>query len=64
MALNYEEYWHYLDGCDMTDEQKREFLDTLYLFMQSFVDQAWGIDSVQLVMQEREKKQSRKKKAA
>lgn len=64
MAIDYEKYLPYLDSCDMTDERKREFIDEMYRMMQHFVDRAWGIDTVQLVMKERERKQRGKKKAA
>lgn len=40
----------YMDGLndwDITNEEKREFLQTLCLIMKTFVDIGWGLDSVQ-----------------
>lgn len=45
-----------MDEYDMTEEQKIEFLHDLAAIMQSFVDQAFGIDPVQLSLKEASKK--------
>ena len=44
----------YLDGLkdsDISDEEKREFLQALCLIMKTFVDIGWGVNSVQRVVQ-------------
>lgn len=43
MPVNIEKYRQYVDHCDMTEEQKVAFLETLWSIMESFVDDAWGI---------------------
>ncbi len=42
MPVNIEKYRQYVDHCDMTEEQKVAFLETLWSIMESFVDDAWG----------------------
>lgn len=43
MPVNIEKYRQYVDHCDMTEEQKIAFLETLWSIMEAFVDDAWGI---------------------
>ena len=43
MPVNIEKYRQYVDQCDMTEEQKVAFLETLWSIMESFVDDAWSI---------------------
>jgi hypothetical protein len=44
MALEVEQYLPYLDGCDMTHEQKVDCINALQKFAQTFVDAAWDFD--------------------
>ena len=44
MALEVEKYLPYLDGYDMTHEQKVDCIETLEKFVQTFVDAAWDFD--------------------
>lgn len=44
-----ENYLPYLDETDMSEDQKIEFLKALYVVLQSFVDQAFGVHPVQQV---------------
>ncbi len=41
-------YLAQLDGLDMTDAQKREFLTALWEILSAFVDLGFGVSSVQL----------------
>lgn len=50
-----EQYLPDMEEFDMTREQKLEFLATLQLVVQTFVDRAWGIDSAQLAMRAAER---------
>jgi len=47
MTPDFEKYRHYVDGFDLTEAQKKEFVQTVWSIMESFVDQAWGIHPVQ-----------------
>lgn len=47
LSFDYEEYAPYLEDSDLTEEQKREFLETLWNIMVSFVDLGFGIHPVQ-----------------
>jgi len=44
MALEVEKYLPYLDGCDMTHEQKVDCIKALEKLAQTFVDAAWDFD--------------------
>jgi hypothetical protein len=44
-----KEYLSDLEDCDMTEEQKAKFLQTMWNIMSSFVDVAWGVDPVQCI---------------
>jgi hypothetical protein len=45
--LEIERYWAYVEALDMTDEQRIEFLQTVWRMMVTFVDLGFGIDLVQ-----------------
>ncbi len=47
LTIDYELYWHYLDNSDLTDEQKREFLDALWSIIVSFVDLGFAVHPLQ-----------------
>ena len=47
--LDYALYEHYLAECDLTEDQKREFLDTLWSIIVAFVDLGFGVHPVQQV---------------
>ena len=49
LSFDYEKYAPYLEDADLTEEQKREFLETLWSIMVSFVDLGFGIHPVQQV---------------
>ncbi len=49
MPPNYEKYRPFFKDFDMSDEQKDEYIDTLWLIMNSFADQAFGLTSSQQV---------------
>ncbi len=49
MPLNLEKYRPYFEEFDMTDEQRDEFIETLWLIVNSFADQAFGLTSSQQI---------------
>ncbi len=50
MPPDFDTYRRHLDGFDLSDEQKVELMQTVWRIMESFVDRAFGIDGVQLVL--------------
>ncbi len=49
MPLNLEKYRPYFEEFDMTDEQRDEFIETLWLIVNSFADQSFGLTSSQQI---------------
>lgn len=47
LTIDYALYERYLDDCDLTDGQKREFLDNLWNFIVCFVDLGFGVHPLQ-----------------
>lgn len=47
LTIDYALYERYLDDCDLTDKQKREFLDNLWNFIVCFVDLGFGVHPLQ-----------------
>jgi hypothetical protein len=52
LSLDYELYETYLENADLTEEQKREFIETLWSIVVSFVDLGFGIHPLQQVLPE------------
>ncbi len=50
LSLDYELYETYLENADLTEEQKREFIETLWSIVVSFVDLGFGIHPLQQVL--------------
>jgi len=50
IALDCELFQHHLDDCDLTDKQKRDFLDALWFIIVSFVDLGFGVHPLQQAM--------------
>ena len=50
LSLDWERFGTYLDASDLTDAQKREFLETLWSLVVSFVDLGLGLHPLQLIM--------------
>jgi hypothetical protein len=48
MECDMKKYWHHLDEFDLTDDEKKELIKTLWQVCETCIDQAFGIDSVQL----------------
>lgn len=48
MAPNPDKYRKHVDHFDLTDIAKDELIHTIHVFMESFVDRAFGDDPVQL----------------
>lgn len=49
-ALNPDDYREELAEFDLTEEQEKELLQTLWHIMSTFVDIGWGVDTVQMFL--------------
>lgn len=49
LTIDYALYEQYLENADLTEEQKREFLDTLWNIIVNFVDLGFGVHPLQQV---------------
>jgi hypothetical protein len=49
LTIDWELYASYLEESDLDDDQKREFIETLWSIVVSFVDLGFGIDPTQQV---------------
>ncbi|MCR8723074.1 hypothetical protein [Frigidibacter sp. ROC022] len=49
LEIDVERYQSYLDNCDISDEQKAEFLKALWTVIVAFVDIGYGVHPVQKV---------------
>lgn len=47
VSVDWELYAHALEDSDLTDDEKREFIDTLWYIIRQFVDLGFGIESTQ-----------------
>lgn len=47
MTVDYERYAHFLEDADLTEEQKQEFLQTLWNIIVEFVSLGWGVHPLQ-----------------
>lgn len=47
ITVDYERYAHFLEDSDLTEEQKREFLQTLWNIIVNFVDLGFGVHPLQ-----------------
>ncbi len=47
VTVDYERYAHYLDGADLTDEQKQEYLQTIWSIIVEFVSLGFGVHPLQ-----------------
>lgn len=55
MTPDFDKYRHYVDGFDLTENEKKEFVQIVWSIMESFVDQAWGVHPVQQCMDSAER---------
>lgn len=53
LAIDWDLYADYLDDADLSGEQKREFIETLWYIVLSFVDLGFGVDSVSHAVENR-----------
>jgi hypothetical protein len=42
-----EEFWHFVENYDLSDDQKREYLETVWSIIIGFVDLGFGIHPIQ-----------------
>ena len=49
LSLDYKLYETYLENADLSEEQKREFIETLWSIVVSFVDLGFGVHPLQQV---------------
>lgn len=47
ITVDYELYAHYLENADLSEDQKREFLDALWLIIREFVALGFGVHPLQ-----------------
>lgn len=47
LTIDWDLYQDFLEDTDLTDDQKREFIETLWSIMVSFVDLGFGIHPLQ-----------------
>ena len=51
MTPDIEKYRRFVDHYDLTEAQKVELIHSVWAIMESFVDRAFGLDSVQISAQ-------------
>lgn len=51
LSLDWQTFGKHLEASDLTDAQKREFIEVLWSLVVSFVDLGFGIHPLQLVME-------------
>tara|TARA_R110002072_G_scaffold150788_2_gene299364 strand:- start:5800 stop:6165 length:366 start_codon:yes stop_codon:yes gene_type:complete len=51
LSLDWEAFGEHLEASDLTDDQKREFIEVLWSLVVNFVDLGFGIHPLQLVME-------------
>lgn len=54
LSVDWQLYADALDQSDLTDDEKREFIETLWYIVVSFVDLGFGIDSVSHALDSRQ----------
>jgi len=47
ITIDYSLYEHYLENSDLSEDQKKEFLDTLWQMVTAFVDMGFGVHPIQ-----------------
>ena len=47
LTIDYALYWHYLDNSDLSDAQKRDWLDDFWMIIVSFVDLGFDVHPLQ-----------------
>lgn len=47
LTIDWELYASYLDESDLTDDQKKEFIETLWSIVVAFVDLGFGVHPIQ-----------------
>jgi|GEM_PF-3614173 len=52
LELDPKDYTEHLSAFDLTEDQERELLQTLWHIMSIFVDIGWGVDTVQIILPE------------
>lgn len=60
LEVDYERYMSYLDGDDLSDDEKRAFIDALWSILLTFVDLGFGVHPVQLAKGDLEREISAK----
>jgi len=58
MHPDIEKYLPYLDGFDLSKDEKIEFIHTAWIVSESYLDRALGDDPVQLALRERTSKRA------
>ena len=54
LTVDWEQYAEYLAESDLSEEEKREFIQTLWYIVVSFVDLGFGVSTTQLAQDARQ----------
>ena len=60
-TVDFERYKHLMDDFDMSEEQKREYLQALWNIVSEFVALGWGVHPVQQAQDARERDSDRQR---
>ncbi len=52
LKLEPDDYCHHLSEFDLTEDQQKELLQSLWYIMSILVDIGWGVDTVQMLLPE------------
>ncbi|HFE37485.1 MAG TPA: hypothetical protein ENK06_03565 [Gammaproteobacteria bacterium] len=47
LTIDYDLYWHHLENSDLSDQQKRDFLDELWSIIVFFVELGFNVNPLQ-----------------
>jgi len=47
LEFDVDEFWHFVESFDLTDAEKRDYLETIWSIIVSFVDLGFGIHPIQ-----------------
>ena len=55
LTIDYDLYWHYLENSDLTDQQKRDFLDEMWSIIVFFVKFGFNVNPLQEAVDQSQK---------
>lgn len=51
LTIDYELYEHFLDDCDLSDEEKHNIIDALWIIITSFASLGFGVHPLQQILE-------------